>query len=436
MEKIIVRGGQRLYGTVKVEGAKNAVLPVIAATLLASDGKSVIRDVPTLSDVYTINEVLRNLNAEVVFEDNTVVVNASRELKDEAPFEYVRKMRASVLVMGSLLARNGRARVALPGGCAIGSRPIDQHLKGFEAMGASVKVGNGFIEAEVDGRLKGAKIYLDFPSVGATENIMMAATLAQGTTIIENVAKEPEIVDLANFLNKMGARVKGAGTGTLRIEGVDVLFGADHAIIPDRIEAGTFMVAAALTCGNVLVQGAVPEHLSSLIAKMEEMGVEIFEEEDGVRVIGPERLKAVDIKTMPHPGFPTDMQSQMMALLLRAQGTSMITETVFENRFMHVEEFRRMNAEIKIEGRSVILNGPSNLQGAEVSATDLRAAAALILTGLVSEGVTRVTELKHLDRGYVDFHGKLAGLGADIERVKEADEIFVEADTYISDMNA
>lgn len=436
MEKIIVRGGKRLYGTVKVEGAKNAVLPVLAATLLASDGKSVIRDVPTLSDVYTINEVLRNLNAEVAFDNNTVVVDASRVLKEEAPFEYVRKMRASVLVMGSLLARNGRARVALPGGCAIGSRPIDQHLKGFEAMGAKVKVGNGFIEAEVDGRLKGAKIYLDFPSVGATENIMMAATLAKGTTIIENVAKEPEIVDLANFLNKMGANVRGAGTGTLRIEGVDVLFGADHNIIPDRIEAGTFMVASAITGGNVLVQGAVPEHLSSLIAKMEEMGVTILEEGDGVRVIGPEKLKAVDIKTMPHPGFPTDMQSQMMALLLRAQGTSMITETVFENRFMHVEEFRRMNADIKIEGRSVILNGPSNLQGAEVTSTDLRAAAALILTGLVSEGNTRVTELKHLDRGYVNFHGKLASLGADIERVKEAEEVFTEVESFITDLNA
>ncbi|MBY0145193.1 UDP-N-acetylglucosamine 1-carboxyvinyltransferase [Neobacillus niacini] len=436
MEKIIVRGGQRLNGSVKVEGAKNAVLPVLAATLLASDGKSVIRDVPTLSDVYTINEVLRNLNAEVAFDNNTVVVDASRVLKEEAPFEYVRKMRASVLVMGSLLARNGRARVALPGGCAIGSRPIDQHLKGFEAMGAKVKVGNGFIEAEVDGRLKGAKIYLDFPSVGATENIMMAATLAKGTTIIENVAKEPEIVDLANFLNKMGANVRGAGTGTLRIEGVDVLFGADHNIIPDRIEAGTFMVAGAITGGNVLVQGAVPEHLSSLIAKMEEMGVTIIEEADGVRVIGPEKLKAVDIKTMPHPGFPTDMQSQMMALLLRAEGTSMITETVFENRFMHVEEFRRMNADIKIEGRSVILNGPSNLQGAEVTSTDLRAAAALILTGLVSEGNTRVTELKHLDRGYVDFHGKLASLGADIERVKEAEEVFPEVESFITDLNA
>ncbi|ASS94786.1 MULTISPECIES: UDP-N-acetylglucosamine 1-carboxyvinyltransferase [Bacillaceae] len=433
MEKIIVRGGKRLSGTVKVEGAKNAVLPVIAATLLASDGKSIIKDVPTLSDVYTINEVLRNLNADVAFHDNQVTVDASRELLEEAPFEYVRKMRASVLVMGSLLARNGRARVALPGGCAIGSRPIDQHLKGFEAMGAKVKVGNGFIDAEVEGRLKGARVYLDFPSVGATENIMMAATLAEGITILENVAKEPEIVDLANLLNKMGAKVRGAGTGTMRIEGVDKLYGTEHTIIPDRIEAGTFMTAAALTGGNVLVQGAVPEHLTSLIAKMEEMGVKILEEEDGLRVIGPKTLKAIDIKTMPHPGFPTDMQSQMMALLLRAEGTSMITETVFENRFMHVEEFRRMNANIKIEGRSVIVNGPTNIQGAEVAATDLRAAAALILTGLVADGITRVTELKHLDRGYVNFHGKLASLGADVERINED----VPAETKkIADLNA
>jgi len=433
LEKIIVRGGNRLSGTVKVEGAKNAVLPVIAATLLASDGKSIIKDVPTLSDVYTINEVLRNLNADVAFHDNQVTVDASRELLEEAPFEYVRKMRASVLVMGSLLARNGRARVALPGGCAIGSRPIDQHLKGFEAMGAKVKVGNGFIDAEVEGRLKGARVYLDFPSVGATENIMMAATLAEGTTILENVAKEPEIVDLANFLNKMGAKVRGAGTGTMRIEGVDKLYGTEHAIIPDRIEAGTFMTAAALTGGNVLVQGAVPEHLTSLIAKMEEMGITILEEEDGLRVIGPKTLKAIDIKTMPHPGFPTDMQSQMMALLLRAEGTSMITETVFENRFMHVEEFRRMNANIKIEGRSVIVNGPTNIQGAEVAATDLRAAAALILTGLVADGITRVTELKHLDRGYVNFHGKLASLGADVERINEE----VPSETKkIADLNA
>ncbi|AXM89043.1 UDP-N-acetylglucosamine 1-carboxyvinyltransferase [Anoxybacillus ayderensis] len=419
MEKIIVRGGKRLSGTVKVEGAKNAVLPVIAATLLASEGKSVIYDVPELSDVYTISEVLRHLQADVTVGKNTIVVDASGELSIEAPFEYVRKMRASVLVMGPLLARKGRARVALPGGCAIGSRPIDQHLKGFEAMGATVKIGNGFIDAEVDGKLRGAKIYLDFPSVGATENIMMAAVLAEGTTIIENCAKEPEIVDLANFLNAMGAKVRGAGTGTIRIEGVTTLYGAQHTVIPDRIEAGTFMIAAAITGGNVLVQGAVPEHLTSLIAKLEEMGVTIIEEDSGLRVIAPDKLKAVDVKTMPHPGFPTDMQSQMMALLMKAEGTSMVTETVFENRFMHVEEFRRMNADVKIEGRSVIINGPCSLQGAEVAATDLRAAAALILAGLVAEGYTRVTELKHLDRGYVRFHEKLAALGADIERVRE-----------------
>ncbi|WP_456273067.1 UDP-N-acetylglucosamine 1-carboxyvinyltransferase [Bacillus sp. AK031] len=438
MEKIIVRGGQRLNGTVKAEGAKNAVLPVIAATLLASEGKSVIKDVPTLSDVYTINEVLRHLNTDVTFLNNEVTVDASRELFVEAPFEYVRKMRASVLVMGSLLGRTGKARVALPGGCAIGSRPIDQHLKGFEAMGAKVKVGNGFIEAEVDGKLKGAKVYLDFPSVGATENIMMAAVLAEGTTVLENVAKEPEIVDLANFLNKMGANVKGAGTGTIRIEGVERLYGVEHNIIPDRIEAGTFMVAAAITGGNVLVKGAIQEHMSSLVAKMEEMGVTIIEEKEGLRVIGPDKLKPVDIKTMPHPGFPTDMQSQMMALLLCAEGTSVISETVFENRFMHVEEFRRMNADIKIEGRSVIINGPVSLQGAEVGATDLRAAAALTIAGLVSEGYTRVTELHHLDRGYVDFHKKLEALGADIERVTEVEEdVDVTAnDQIISDLNA
>ncbi|MEK5382556.1 UDP-N-acetylglucosamine 1-carboxyvinyltransferase [Niallia sp. FSL W8-0635] len=435
MDKIIVRGGKRLNGTVKVEGAKNAVLPVIAATLLASGGRSIIKSVPTLSDVYTINEVLRYLNADVHFENGEVIVDASKDLSVEAPFEYVRKMRASVLVMGSLLARNGHARVALPGGCAIGSRPIDQHLKGFEAMGAKVQVGNGFIEASVDGRLQGAKIYLDFPSVGATENIMMAASLAKGTTVIENVAKEPEIVDLANFLNKMGAKVRGAGTGTIRIEGVEVLHGTEHTIIPDRIEAGTFLIAAAITGGNVLVQGAVPEHLSSLIAKMEEMGVVFKEEEDGIRVISAENLKAVDIKTMPHPGFPTDMQSQMMALLLRAKGTSMITETVFENRFMHVEEFRRMNGDVKIEGRSVVMNGPTNLQGAEVAATDLRAAAALILSGLVADGITRVTELKHLDRGYVNFHQKLAALGADIERITEESELTLTA-SYVADLNA
>lgn len=423
LEKMIVRGGKRLTGSVKVEGAKNAVLPVIAATLLASKGKSVLKNVPSLSDVYTINEVLKYLQADVSFEGDVVTVDATGEITSDAPFEYVRKMRASIVVMGPLLARTGSARVALPGGCAIGSRPVDLHLKGFEAMGATVKIENGYIEATAD-RLKGAKVYLDFPSVGATQNIMMAATLAEGTTVIENVAREPEIVDLANFLNQMGARVIGAGTEVIRIEGVEELTATEHSIIPDRIEAGTFMIAAAITQGDIFIEDAVPEHISSLIAKLEEMGVQIIEEESGVRVIGPEKLKAVDVKTMPHPGFPTDMQSQMMVIQMLSEGTSVMTETVFENRFMHVEEMRRMNAEMKIEGHSVIINGPAHLQGAEVAATDLRAAAALILAGLVAEGYTQVTELKYLDRGYNDFHGKLRSLGAEIERV--TDEVINE----------
>lgn len=426
LEKIIVRGGRRLNGTVRVEGAKNAVLPVIAASILASKGKSTIYDVPPLADVYTISEVLRNLNTDVTYENGQFSVCAEGDLHVEAPFEYVRKMRASFLVMGPLLARKGHARIALPGGCAIGSRPIDQHLKGFEAMGAKVEIGNGFIEAKVDDELYGAKIYLDFPSVGATENIMMAATMAKGTTIIENAAEEPEIVDLANYLNAMGAKVRGAGTGTIRIEGVKELVAAEHTIIPDRIEAGTFMIAAAISGGNVLVENVLPEHLRPLIAKMTEMGVIIIEESNGLRVIGPDKLKATDVKTMPHPGFPTDMQSQMMALMLCAEGTSVITETVFENRFMHVEEFRRMNGNIKIEGRTAIIAGPTELQGAEVAATDLRAGAALVLAGLVADGYTRVTELKHVDRGYVDFAGKLKNLGADIERVYEEEQAELE----------
>lgn len=429
MDKIIVRGGRQLNGTVQVEGAKNAVLPVIAASIMASKGKSELHNVPALADVVTMKDVISNMNAKIDFYENTVIVDAVEDLITEAPFEYVRKMRASVLVLGPTLARYGHAKVAMPGGCAIGSRPIDLHLKGFEAMGADVHVGNGYVEVFSEGRLKGAKVYLDVPSVGATENIMMAAALADGKTTIENAAKEPEIIDLANFLNKMGARVVGAGTETIKIEGAETLHGAVHSIIPDRIEAGTYMVAAAITGGDVLVKGVEAEHLRALISKMEEMGVRIVEELDGVRVIGPHKLKATDLKTMPHPGFPTDMQSQMLALMLNAEGTSVITETVFENRFMHVEEFRRMNANLKIEGRSVIVEGPTDLQGAEVAATDLRAGAALILAGLKADGYTRVTELKHLDRGYVDITEKLASLGADIERVNDdvEEEIVLEA---------
>lgn len=423
MDKIIVKGGKRLNGKVKIEGAKNAVLPVLTASLIASEGRSVIHDVPTLDDVYTINEVLRNLHADVKFENNTVSIDATKKLATEAPFEYVRQMRASVLVLGPLLARYGYAKVAMPGGCAIGTRPIDLHLKGFEAMGAKVNTGNGFVEVSVDGKLQGGTVYLDVASVGATENIMMAATLAEGKTVIENCAKEPEIVDLANYLNKMGAKVMGAGTETIRIQGVEKLTGAEHVIIPDRVEAGTFMVAAAVTGGDVLIENVLTEHLRPVIAKLREMGAEIVEEDEGVRVIGPEKLSSTDIKTLPHPGFPTDMQSQMMVAMLGAEGTSVLTETVFENRFMHVEEFRRMNAKMKIEGRSVIIDGLNALQGAQVKATDLRAAAALILAGLCADGMTEVTELRHLDRGYVDFAGKLANLGANITRIYAEDTV-------------
>jgi UDP-N-acetylglucosamine 1-carboxyvinyltransferase len=418
VDKIIIRGGRRLSGNVRVHGAKNAVLPIIAASILAEDGVSVIHEVPSLDDVYTISEVIKALNVDINYDRKaeTLTVNAKNLSEVEAPYEWVRKMRASFLVMGSLLARKGKAKIPLPGGCAIGSRGIDQHLKGFEAMGATVEIGQGYIVASVDGRLKGTKIYLDIPSVGATENIMMAATLAEGTTIIENVAQEPEIVDLANYLNAMGARVRGAGTDTIRIDGVERLTGAVHNVIPDRIEAGTFMVAAAITRGDVVIENAITDHLKPVIAKLREMGVSIEEVENGVRVSCGEELKCVDIKTLPHPGFPTDMQAQFMALMLSAKGTSMITETVFENRFMHVDEFKRMGANIKIEGRTSIVSGQARLTGAKVKATDLRAGAALILAGLIAEGETELTELHHVDRGYVDIVGKLRALGADVER--------------------
>lgn len=430
MEKIIVRGGNRLEGTVKVEGAKNAVLPILAATLLASEGQTVLTNVPILSDVFTMNNVLKHLNVGVEFqeENNTILADASNDIHSEAPFAYVSKMRASIVVMGPLLARLGHARIALPGGCAIGTRPIDLHLKGFEAMGADIKIENGFVEAKAD-RLVGARIYLDFPSVGATQNIMMGATLAEGTTIIENVAREPEIVDLANFLNRMGARVIGAGTETIRIEGVSSMKATEHSIIPDRIEAGTFMIAAAVTNGNIFIEDAIADHNKPLISKLKEMHVAFQEEENGLRVIGPRSLKATDVKTMPHPGFPTDMQAQMTIAQLVAQGTSTMTETVFENRFMHLEEMRRMNADFKVEGQTVLLHGNTDFQGAEVAASDLRAAAALIIAGLVSKGYTRVTNLSHLDRGYYEFDKKLQALGADVERVTEDEaNVFSDAD--------
>ncbi|MBK4758288.1 UDP-N-acetylglucosamine 1-carboxyvinyltransferase [Enterococcus faecium] len=418
MEEIIVRGGNQLNGTVRIEGAKNAVLPILAASLLAEEGITTLDNVPILSDVFTMNQVIRHLNVDVDFDEqkNQVTIDASRQLEIEAPYEYVSQMRASIVVMGPLLARNGHAKVAMPGGCAIGKRPIDLHLKGFQALGAKIIQKNGYIEAIAD-ELIGNTIYLDFPSVGATQNIMMAAVKAKGTTIIENVAREPEIVDLANILNKMGAQVYGAGTETMRIEGVDHLHAVNHSIVQDRIEAGTFMVAAAMTQGNVLIADAISEHNRPLISKLIEMGAEIIEEEGGVRVIGPKHILPTDVKTMPHPGFPTDMQAQMTAIQLVAEGTSVVTETVFENRFQHLEEMRRMNAHVKIDGNVAIMDGNHELQGAEVYATDLRAAAALVLAGLKANGITRVRNLNYLDRGYYNFHIKLQQLGADVERV-------------------
>ncbi|HCQ2198211.1 TPA: UDP-N-acetylglucosamine 1-carboxyvinyltransferase [Staphylococcus aureus] len=421
MDKIVIKGGNKLTGEVKVEGAKNAVLPILTASLLASDKPSKLVNVPALSDVETINNVLTTLNADVTYkkDENAVVVDATKTLNEEAPYEYVSKMRASILVMGPLLARLGHAIVALPGGCAIGSRPIEQHIKGFEALGAEIHLENGNIYANAKDGLKGTSIHLDFPSVGATQNIIMAASLAKGKALIENAAKEPEIVDLANYINEMGGRITGAGTDTITINGVESLHGVEHAIIPDRIEAGTLLIAGAITRGDIFVRGAIKEHMASLVYKLEEMGVELDYQEDGIRVRAEGELQPVDIKTLPHPGFPTDMQSQMMALLLTANGHKVVTETVFENRFMHVAEFKRMNANINVEGRSAKLEGKSQLQGAQVKATDLRAAAALILAGLVADGKTSVTELTHLDRGYVDLHGKLKQLGADIERIND-----------------
>lgn len=416
MAKIIVKKSNPLKGSVRIDGAKNAVLPIIAATLLAK-GKSVLREVPNLKDVHVISDLLRHLGAEVEYKGTTLTVDATNLTTYDAPYELVRKMRASFLVMGPLLARFNQTRISMPGGCAIGTRPIDLHLKGFKALGANVVMDHGFVEAKTD-RLTGSKLYLDFPSVGATENIMMAAVLAEGTTIIENAAEEPEIVDLANFLNEMGADVRGAGTNTIRIKGVKELKATEHDIIPDRIEAATFMVAAAMTKGDITVENIILEHLKPVTAKLREAGCEIIEMDNSIRVIGPEKLKSIDIKTLPHPGFPTDVQAQFMAMLTVAKGTGVVIETVFENRFMHVAEFNRMGANIKIEGRTAVVEGVEELNGAKVNATDLRAGAALILCGLIAEGETEIGEIYHIQRGYVDIDKKITALGGNIEIVE------------------
>ena len=418
MEKLFIQGGRQLSGTVKVSGAKNAVLPVIAASLLAST-PSVIEEIPDLDDVKTITEVLQYLGLTTRWQEpGSLFIDSTGVKSCEASYELVRKMRASFLVMGPLLSRFQEARISLPGGCAIGSRPIDLHLKGFEALGAQIILGHGFIEARAPQGLQGAKVYLDFPSVGATENIMMAASLAHGQTIIENAAQEPEIVDLANYLNAMGANVRGAGTNVIRVEGVRELKGTTYAVIPDRIEAGTYMVAAAITGGDVTLKNVLFEHMKPLVAKLKEAGVAIDETVDEIRVraTADQRIRAVDVKTLPYPGFPTDMQAQFMALMTVAHGSSLITETVFENRFMHVDELKRMGASIKIDGRMAIVDGVPYLTGCPVTATDLRAGAALIIAGLAARGCTEIGAVHHIDRGYDRIVDKLKSLGADISR--------------------
>lgn len=416
MAKILVKKSQPLKGHVKIDGAKNSVLPIIAATLLAKD-KSVLKGVPNLKDVHVISDLIKYLGAEVEYKDNILTVDATNIKTCEAPYELVSKMRASFLIMGPLLARFNTTKISMPGGCAIGTRPIDLHLKGFKSLGAKIDMEHGFVEATTE-KLVGTKLYLDFPSVGATENIMMAATLAEGTTIIENAAEEPEIVDLANFLNEMGANIKGAGTNTIRIKGVKKLKGAEHNIIPDRIEAATYMVAAAITKGDITIENVIMDHLKPVVAKLKEAGCEVEEMENSVRVIGPEVIQSIDIKTLPHPGFPTDVQSQFMAMLTVSSGTSTVIETVFENRFMHVAEFNRMGADIKIEGRSAIVKGVNKLHGANVNATDLRAGASLILCGLIAEGETLIGDIYHIQRGYVDIDKKISALGGNIQIIE------------------
>ena len=418
MDNLVVEGGVPLNGTIRVSGAKNAALPILSAALL-TEGACTFRNVPRLRDIETMAALLRFMGAETEVNSPVVHVRTGTLKRTEAPYELVKQMRASVLVLGPLVARYGRARVSLPGGCAIGARPIDQHLKGLEAMGATIRLDHGYVIAECP-RLRGATIPLDMATVTGTENLMMAAALAKGHTQLIGAAREPEVEELGRVLNKMGARIDGAGTDVIHIEGVDELHPVDHAIIPDRIEAGTFMIAAAATGGDVLVDGVVPEHVEPTSAKMRAAGVDIVREESGLRVRSPgaRELRGIDITTAPHPGFPTDMQAQFMALMTLSQGTSMVTESVFENRFMHIPELTRMGANIEVHGRVAVVNGVRSLEGASVMATDLRASACLVIAGLVAGGTTEVLRVYHLDRGYEAIEQKLGPLGARIRRVR------------------
>jgi len=416
MEKIIIQGRKRLTGKVSIAGAKNAALPLMAATLL-TEGWNKFTNVPSLQDIKTAKILLEHLGVKVKDEEG-LLINAETLSGYTAPYELVKTMRASVLVLGPLLTRLKRVKVSLPGGCAIGARPIDQHLKGLELMGAKIEIKHGYIEARTRG-LKGAKIYLDVVTVTGTENLMMAATLAQGTTILQNAAQEPEVVELAQVLNKMGARIEGAGTDVITIEGVKDLQPVTHQIMPDRIEAGTYLVAGALAGGTVEVSPCIPSHLNALLQKFEEANIRVEVDKDRIKIKGGNPIKSVNITTLPFPGFPTDMQAQFMVLMSLAEGTSVITESVFENRFMHVAELQRMGADIKVKGNTAVVRGVKNLSGASVMATDLRASASLILAGLVARGTTEVSRIYHIDRGYEAIEKKLRSLGASIERITE-----------------
>lgn len=421
MDKIVVHGGKRLTGEVTVSGSKNAALPVLMSSLLTAESCT-YRRVPNLADIHTTLKLLGALGVKIDKDawnrgKGDLRLHAETVTKLEASYDLVKTMRASFLVLGPLTARFGQARVSTPGGCAIGARPINLHLKGLEAMGATIEHSHGYVEATAS-RLRGAKIYLDLPSVGATENLMMAATLADGTTYIENAAKEPEIEDLANALNQMGGRVRGAGTDIVQIDGVDSLHGLSHEIIPDRIEAGSFVIASAITGGDVWIRGARAEHLDAFLIKLAEAGVVLTADNDGIRVQRNGKIKSVDVTTLPYPGFPTDLQAQMMVLMSVADGVSVITETIFENRFMHAQELDRMGAQIQLEGNRAVVRGARELSGAPVMATDLRASVSLILAGLVASGSTEVSRVYHLDRGYDHIEEKLSKLGAQVERVK------------------
>ena len=416
MDKFIIEGGKKLEGRVRISGSKNAALPVLVSSLLA-DGWSTYRNIPDLADIRTIKRLLANHGAQMESEGETLRIHGGNISNCEAPYDLVRTMRASVLVLGPLVARMGQARVSLPGGCAIGARPINLHLKALEAMGAEIDLKEGYVEAKAR-RLRGARIYFDISTVGGTENILMAAALAKGTTRLENAAKEPEVVNLADTLTAMGARIRGAGTDVITVEGVDSLRPCDVDVIPDRIEAGTFMIAAAITGGDVVLENCNADHLDALILKLDEAGVSVETIEGGLRVRGAPEIRSVDIKTLPYPGFPTDLQAQMMALMAVAKGSSVITETIFENRFMHVAELRRLGADIAVDGHNAVIKGVKRLKGAPVMATDLRASASLVVAGLVAEGKTTLSRVYHIDRGYQAIEKKLTALGASIKRVK------------------